>query len=79
IHRLKNATPEDEWGVRPQEGFEVKLTAEQEQQRAADRRQRDLIPAKAGSAAASKLPAADLQLRRAVEYLQSKLSGLAVR
>ena len=79
IHRLKNATPEDEWGVRPQEGFEVKMTAEQEQQRAADRRQRDRIPAQANSTAAANLPTADLQLRRAVEYLQSELSGLAVR
>ncbi|NIL98733.1 MAG: PDZ domain-containing protein [Planctomycetales bacterium] len=78
IHRLKNAQPEDTWGVRPDEGWEVKLTAEQEQQRTSDRRYRDRIPTSDESATPS-LPQADLQLQKAVEYLQAQLGGLATR
>jgi carboxyl-terminal processing protease len=79
IHRLKHAKPADEWGVHPSEGYQVALTAEQNQQRLKDRRQRDLVPAQRDSGAGAQLPAADEQLRRAVEYLQSELTGLARR
>jgi len=53
------------------------LTSEQNQQRVKDRRQRDFVPAKGDSAAGSQLPAADAQLRRAVEHLQAELTRLA--
>ncbi|NIP84105.1 MAG: PDZ domain-containing protein [Planctomycetales bacterium] len=79
IHRLKNATAADQWGVRPHEGFEVVLTVEQQQERAADRRQRDRIPLSTQSPAAAELPAADVQLGRAVEYLQAELAELVQR
>ncbi len=42
IHRKKNATQEDDWGVSPNESFEVKLTDEQFEQVFKQRRQRDI-------------------------------------
>lgn len=41
IHRRKNAGEEDDWGVRPDEGFEVKLTDEELRRVMSDRRKRD--------------------------------------
>ncbi|MFO0908295.1 MAG: S41 family peptidase [Isosphaeraceae bacterium] len=43
IHRFKNAKDEDEWGVSPDKGLEVKLTPEQYFNFARGRRQRDLL------------------------------------
>lgn len=43
IHRFKNAKDSDEWGVSPDQGLEVKLTADQYLAYARGRRQRDLL------------------------------------
>jgi len=83
IHRFPDAKEEDEWGVRPSDGYEIKLTDEENAELM--RRQRDLliIPAKdAGSEDEKatngdehgKEPFVDKQLARAVEYLESQLA-----
>ena len=81
IHRLKEATDEDEWGVRPDPGFEVILTDEQADGIRQRRRDKDIgatskpAPAAAQNKDASKPaePAGDPQLQKALEYLQPQL------
>lgn len=61
IHRKKDAKESDEWGVRPDQGFEVTLTDEQAKQVALQRRDRDVAAgkgAKPGTPAPSEPPAA---------------------
>lgn len=84
IHRLKDAPEEAEWGVRPDPGLEVKLTEEEADAIRQGRRQKDIGAkpenAKAkpqGEQQAAKPPPEDLQLRKAVEYLQHQLDGTA--
>lgn len=84
IHRLKDAPEEAEWGVRPDPGLEVKLTEEEADAVRQGRRQKDIGAkpenAKAktqGEQEAAKPPPEDLQLRKAVEYLQHQLDGTA--
>ena len=43
IHRLHDAKETDDWGVRPNEGYEVKLTPEQLQRVIVERHQRDVL------------------------------------
>ena len=82
IHRLKDAKDEDEWGVRPNPGFDVKVTDEQADGIRQRRRQKDIgakpeaKPDKPQSKEATD-PPDDPQLRKAVEYLQQQLSGPA--
>lgn len=79
IHRLKDASDEDEWGVRPDSGFEVKLTDEEASEVRQRRRRKDTgaspnaEPGKTPDEAAVQ-PLDDPQLRRAVEYLQQQLN-----
>jgi carboxyl-terminal processing protease len=81
IHRLKDAPDEDEWGVRPDPDFEVKLTDEQASEVRQRRHQKDTgakpktDPGKAPDEAAAQ-PLDDPQLRRAVEYLQQQLNKI---
>jgi len=84
IHRLKEATDEDEWGVRPDPGFEVTLTDEQADGIRQRRRDKDIgatskpAPDAAQNKEASEpaeppKPAGDPQLQKALEYLQPQL------
>jgi carboxyl-terminal processing protease len=80
IHRLKDTKDEDEWGVRPDPGFEVKLTDEQADRIRQRRRQKDIgAKPEAGPETPQTKeatdPPGDPQLRKAVEYLQQRLSG----
>jgi carboxyl-terminal processing protease len=74
IHRREGAADGDEWGVRPDAGFELKLTAEENEAYLADRRKRDAIAARG----ADGLPVDDLkydkQLQLAYDHLLAKLS-----
>lgn len=80
IHRGRKATDHDQWGVIPDPGYEVKLTAEQQREIAEWRRDRDL-PAKAKSkpAAHAVNPAApsedvvDPQLQKGIEAVKERL------
>jgi carboxyl-terminal processing protease len=75
IHRFDCAKENEEWGVSPKEGYEVKLTDEEMSQLLAERRKRDAIVARpAGdSESAAPTPIEDAQLLKAVEYLKEQL------
>lgn len=86
IHRFKKAGEEDDWGVSPNEGFEVKLTDEEFQRVARYRRQRDVVRAQddppedpeepKGTNSENGAPPelhSDPQLRKAIEYLKERI------
>lgn len=75
IHRFKDAKDSDSWGVSPDPGMEVKLTAEEEEARVDSRRERDLI-SRANPEKADKpsKPAPDRQLDKAIEVLKAKFT-----
>lgn len=74
IHRLKEASDDQEWGVSPNEGFEVKLDDEQLKTWFKFRRDRDIVhPGDAPPDTAAELFEVDPQLHRAVEHLESVL------
>lgn len=83
IHRSKQATEKDDWGVRPDEGLAVPLTDDELRRLVEERRRRDIVrpPAKRGAgeqpaAPGSADPATDRfdpQLDKAVEVLRKRL------
>ena len=82
IHRVRDAKESDDWGVRPDPGFEVKLTEEQMRRVVEERHRRDVLkppagkPAASGSAGDEGQPGAtpfDPQLDKAVEYLKTQM------
>ena len=84
IHRFKDSKPEDEWGITPDEGYEVTMTREEMREVLLARRNRDVVrpstsfpvppPANPDDPEA-KPPAVDRQLEKAIEYLQNTLSN----
>ncbi|MFM9116485.1 MAG: hypothetical protein ACKOU6_10045, partial [Planctomycetota bacterium] len=98
IHRGQNATLEDDWGVSPNEGFEVPLSDYHRRLVDRYRRARDLqIPASTwtgvppgveafpeeqrgeqdeNAEATVAAPIDDPQLRRAIQYLQQRMSAV---
>ncbi len=82
IHRLSDASEDEDWGVRPDEGFHVSLTAEEADRVRRDRRRRDgFQPEKKNGNNNGEYDddAAyfDPPLRRAIEHLQSQLNAPA--
>ncbi|HCK42706.1 MAG TPA: S41 family peptidase [Planctomycetaceae bacterium] len=90
IHRLKDSTESDDWGVRPSPGFEVKLTDEQFKEILEARRKRDIVHSyidedgqTRDSSDSNELPLAgsteelarDIQLKKAVDYLRQQLQS----
>lgn len=80
IHRGRNAKEEDQWGVLPNEDFEVPLEPEEFQQMMKERRQRDVV--RGNGSAKSAEPEVepvehDPQLEKAVEYLEEQLQHLS--
>lgn len=73
IHRRRDAKPEDEWGVRPNEGFEVELTDDQWRKVWTDRADRDAPTNEPPATTVDEM--ADEQLKKAVSYLQGKIDG----
>jgi carboxyl-terminal processing protease len=88
IHRFPDAKEEDEWGVRPNKGYEVKLPDEERLEYYKWRRDRDVIrrpgqpPPKAKEKEVSdkgekekkaKTPFTDRVLAKALEYLRGKI------
>lgn len=69
IHREVGEGEEVEWGVKPDEGFEVKFNNEELRAQQEDRRDRD-IP----GATAPETPFEDKQLAKAVEYLKGEIA-----
>jgi len=71
IHRFEGAADSDEWGVRPDDGYELKLADDELRKLIEDRRDRDIIRAADGPAP-EKSKFVDRQLQKAVEYLKKK-------
>ena len=67
IHRSATAKEEDDWGVKPDKGFEVRLSQEDQLRAAEERRDRDTI----GTKENAKLPPLfDPPLDKAIEHLR---------
>ena len=90
IHRLRDSTEDDDWGVRPSPGFEVKLTDEQFKEILEGRRKRDIVhtyidqdgktrdvsePVELPITGSVEELARDSQLKKAVDYLRQQLSS----
>jgi carboxyl-terminal processing protease len=82
IHRFPNSKPEDEWGVKPNPGYEVKLSDEERLEYYKDRRDKDIIrrpgqaakpPEKTDKADKKKEPFKDRVLEKALEYIRGAL------
>ncbi len=67
IHRRQGATEEDEWGVRPDPGYEVKLDDETYRELYRARQQRDVLE---GEIPAEAFEVEDRQLERAIEAIR---------
>lgn len=78
IHRFPDSKDTDEWGVKPNEGFDVSLTDEERKAYYTGRRARDILPSKTG-VMPDKLrekvegPFTDKVLDKAVEYLRDQV------
>jgi carboxyl-terminal processing protease len=71
IHRFPDAKEEDEWGVLPDEGYEVKFSREEMGKYDDYRRKRDVL-SKEGPPQSDFV---DRQLAKALEYVNGQLSG----
>jgi carboxyl-terminal processing protease len=85
IHRFPDAKDTDEWGVKPNENFEVKLNGEDFRDYLEYRRERDIVHGKPGSPPAApakpkldkdgkpKPPFVDRVLEKALEHLRGEI------
>jgi carboxyl-terminal processing protease len=74
IHRFLDSKESDDWGVRPDAGFEVALSDSERIAFLNARRKRDILPGKNGNGKTEAAkPVADRALDKALEYLRSKL------
>jgi len=77
IHRGVDAKDTDEWGVKPNDGFEVKLKDDERLHYLIQRRERDIVQGKPGAApkpeAKAAKPLDDKVLDKALEYLRGEL------
>ncbi|OWK46750.1 S41 family peptidase [Fimbriiglobus ruber] len=77
--------PEDEWGVKPNPGFEIKLPREEQQELAESYRDREIIKPKdapktpVDKEKADKKPFVDRQLEKAVDYLRNQAKAVAAQ
>jgi carboxyl-terminal processing protease len=88
IHRFPESKETDEWGVKPNEGYEVKLNDEERLNYFLYRRDRDIIHGKPGSDSSKppkteakekdKKPFEDRVLQKALEYLREEVKKLGV-
>ncbi|MGA2796010.1 MAG: S41 family peptidase [Thermoguttaceae bacterium] len=83
IHRFPDAKDQDQWGVLPDKGFELKLSDKEMVELDKDRRQRNILrnenadipaPDKNSTAPKKEKPYVDRQLQMAVKYLTAELS-----
>ncbi len=88
IHRFPDAKESDEWGVKPNEGFEVKLSDEERLEYLIDRSQRDVVRGKAVTTDPpkedkdkdkKKKPFEDRVLNKALEYLRGEIKHAEAR
>lgn len=87
IHRFPDAKDTDEWGVKPNEGFEVKLTDEERLDYLIDRSKRDVVRGKSNNTTAppkenkeaKKKPFVDRVLNKALEHLRGEIKHAEAR
>lgn len=72
IHREPGAKEENEWGVKPNDGFEVKLTDAEGEEYFADRKARDIIATKKEETPSPRK--FDKQVQKALDYLGEQLA-----
>ena len=73
IHRFPDSKETDEWGVKPDAGYEVALKDEERLEFLMDRSERDIIrDKKTTEAKPDKKPHVDKVLQKAVEYINGK-------
>lgn len=73
IHRFKDASDEDEWGVSPNEGFGVKFSVAENRALTTFRQQLDVVKRSADKNAKPLPDFDDRQLVKAVEFLSAQL------
>jgi carboxyl-terminal processing protease len=77
MHRFPDSKESDEWGVKPDPGFEIKLTSQEWVDFWTARRDRDVVYGKSGARPPSdtkeKKPFVDKVLDRAVEHIDKEL------
>ena len=78
IQRPPHATAEDQWGVSPDEGYQVVLDKDEFARWQLWRAERDVFQpaAEHGAAKDGEKPFVDRQLLRAVEYVEKKELGI---
>jgi carboxyl-terminal processing protease len=77
IHRSRKATEEDDWGVRPSPGLEVKLTEQEYQKLYEQRRNEDVLRDKDTPGTSNdpqQEPIEDPQLEKAIDYIEGLLA-----
>ena len=74
IHRFPESTPEDEWGVSPDEGYRVRFTRNEFGEWREARRDGDVIR-EGDQAGTSKSDFVDRQLKKAMDYVAGKITG----
>jgi carboxyl-terminal processing protease len=88
IHRFPESKETDEWGVKPNEGYEVKLADEERLNYFLSRRDRDVIHGKPGTEPArpksadkekDKKPFEDRVLQKALDYLRDEVKKLGAQ
>jgi carboxyl-terminal processing protease len=75
IHRAEGAGPDQDWGVRPNDGFEVSLSRNEARRLLEYYQQWEILPAPGSRADKSEDPYVDRQLQRALDYLAEKVSA----
>ena len=74
IHRFPGAKPEDEWGVTPNDGYEVRFSAKEMEEFGTYRRQIDILRKDNPRPEGEQAPQfEDRQLNKALEFLVAKL------
>ena len=71
IHRGENASEEDDWGVRPDEGFEVRMLVGEIRRLLGYHRDRDILLTPAEKKAEPEPSYIDRQLQAAIDHLTS--------
>ena len=75
IHRFEGAKEQDEWGVKPNDNYEVLPSDEEQTKLLEDRRNRDVI--RKGPVESSAERPSDRQLLKALEYVEAQLPPVA--
>ena len=75
LNRLATSKDEDDWGVRPDPGFDIKISAKELNDLSDFQREQDIIrrPGAAAPSAEPKVEFKDRQLEAALDYLRGQI------